>query len=632
MKNCVKRIALILASVLLMGAVFSSLAACNNGDGNTAETTASIVDEVTSGEVDTVESGKETIETESEKSQVSESAEDSETDESGETDEATETTDSGAGGVETTESETQSEKQTEVETEDLRFEKEYAPVLYFSPEDIAKIAKDYEWGANRSNMLGGYLSDDKSYVTLIPFDGENESCFYLFQSIKRVGPIMVVKYRTEISGYYMEFFANSVDDTAQSGSNFNIYGLKTTGEWDVRMVDLREKLPTTFNGTGLAHMRFDFANGNPIPPETELDIEYIAFFNTIEDAQKFEYGEDYVAPEEAGSQNGNSPLYFAAVDIASSTMVNEAKNLDSAMLSDDLSYITLKPVSGSSPDAYVNVLKGKKNAAPYLAIKYRTEDLGYWIELFMDSVNPAAKAGSNFTFYPIDDGEWHIFVINLVDKLGEEKFNGETVNYIRFDFMNINSDQKFTDWSIDIEYIAFYETELEALGADYDPMAPVNMFDAEDIKTATEEKGTRVESAVLSEDKEYVTVTMAAGNVDSYAYLFTSKREAGRYMVVKYRTSDNGYYMILWTHSNAYTAGGAKAYVEGIKNDGEWKYAIIDLEAKIGDKFNGVYLAHLRFDFIHMSGDRAAAKDISVDVGYVAFFDSAEAAEAYIAQ
>ena len=620
MNNYVKRLALVLACIMILASI---LAACNITPGTETESTSE----------SQTESREESSETggKVEESDESESSVESSEHDSGESS-ATES----SGNSESSESSSASEESTtakvEETTEDTRFEKEYAPVYYMNAQDIAKVTKDYEWGANQSNMLGGFLSNDKSYVTLIPFDGEQESCFYLFKTQKNVGPILVIKYRTVHKGFYMEVFTNSYDLTAQKGSNVNIRGLRTDGEWDIKIVDLNEKLSDVFNGKSLMHMRFDFANGDPIPPECEIDIAYVAFFDSVEDAQKFEYGEDYVAPDEGDDNEGDekAELFFDALDIDAASSDYEAKNLDSATLADDLSYVTLKPKKSAKGDAYINLLTKKKNAAPYFAIKYRTSNLGYWIEVFMDSVNEKATGGSSFTFYPIDDGEWHIFVINVQDKLGEEKFNGKTVNYIRFDFMNINGDQSFGDWALDIEYIGFYENELDALGKDYDPDAPTNVFDAEDIKNAVDNKNVGIQSATLSENGDFVTIEAKEGDNNAYAYLFTSKRAAGRYMIVKYRTNCTGFYMQLWMNSGSYTAGAAKITLESFGRDGSWQYGVYDLyEALPEGQYNGQFLAHFRFDFMHRNGDKPAPAGVTMDVAYVAFFDSLEAAKAY---
>lgn len=611
-KHSFKSVAWLL--VLIM-AVSAFATACTSGDGHTDDSTAagtSDVTEVTSdSEPDTEES-------------------DTEGNVNGNETESEEITTEGNHEVETEEKPNDNNKPGTNKPEvDTRFDEEYAPVLYFGPKEIAKIAKDYEWGANKSNMLGAYVSEDESYVTLIPFDGEREACFYLFQSIKTVGPIMVVKYRTEIAGFYMEFFMNSVDTTAQSSSNFNVYGLKSNGEWDVRFVDVREKLPTVFNGTTLSHIRFDFANGDPIPPETEIDIEYIAFFNTMEDAQTFEYGEGYVAPEEGGGEHGNSPLYFGAIEISGASTANEAKNLESSQLSEDLSYVTLTTKNGGANDAYINLLTTPKDSAPYIAIKYRTEDSGFWTEVFMDSVNTAAKGGSSFSFTPIGDGEWHIYVLNVSDKLGSTLYNGEKVNYIRFDFANCNN--KLGAWSIDFEYIAFYNTEEEAYGGEIpeggDVEGEVIFIDAEALNDAAAGgKVKNLASSALSGDKSYVTLnTVSGGANDAYINLLSTPAKADKYFAIKYRTSttDRFWIELFMDSVNAGATGGSNFSFYPTA-DGEWQVFVIDLTEKFGASiFNGKKVNYIRFDFANCN-DKLGAW--SIDVAGMGFFDSEEAA------
>ena len=596
MNGYIKKISLILVMTLVMGLLLAAFYGCTQPETDVEESESSESSETSSCENE------------------QDSSEDVKESENGEKTEVTE----------------EIKEPAEEETEDKRFEKDYAPVRYFGPEEIAKIAKDYEWGANKSNMLGAYVSEDKSYVTLIPFDGEQEACFYLFQSFQKVGPIMSVKYRTEIPGFYMEFFTNSYDLTAQASSNFNIYGLKSNGEWDVRFVDLYEKIPTVFNGTSLNHMRFDFANGNPIPPETELDIEYIAFFNTIEDAQKFEYGEDYVAPEEGGGTNENSPLYFGAIDVFNSATGNEAKNLESATLADDFSYVTLTTAKGGSNDAYINLLKSTKAAAPYIAIKYRTTSEGFWIETFMDSVNSSAKGGSSFTFTPDSDGEWHIYVLNVKDRLGETIFNGEKINYIRFDFANCNS--TLGEWSIDIEYIAFFNTEEEAYGGSIpdggDVEGDVAYFDGPAIKDAAEvspAKNKNLASAILSENKSFVTLLAKKdGANDAYINLLASPAKADKYFAIKYRTEHEKYWVEFFMDSVNSGATGGSNFTFYPTADGEWHIFVINIQEKLGDSlFNGNSVNYIRFDFANCN-DKLG--DWSIDVAGLGFFESEDAA------
>lgn len=622
MKNkSIKRIALILALIMTVGVLVT---ACT--EGGTEFDSESDVPSSSSSETESIP----------DEESSSEKAEDTFVSDT-ETSESAETT------AKETEKDTETDK-TEEETEDKRFEKEYAPVLYIDPEYIAKVAKNYEWGEKgdmsfSSNMLFGFLSEDKSYVTLIPFDGEQEACFYLFKSYRQAAPIMVVKYRTRSADFYMEFFMNSVDENAQSNSNFAVQNLRTDGEWDIKVVDVKKKLPTQFDGERLAHIRFDFANGSPIPPECEIDIAYIAFFKTVEDAYAFEYGEGYEPPVIGGGDDNietDDNGYIDPKEIASAIDSNKIKNVDSYLISEDNGYVTLNAKEGSANDAYVNLLSAPMEANEYFAIKYRTRGTGYWVEFFMDSVNDGAVGGSSFSFYPEADGQWKIYVVKVSDKLGSEIFDGKKVNYIRFDFANCND--KLGAWSIDVAGLGFFESEEAALEAFADigggsgevSKLPALLLDAEYIANKISEKATNVESATVSENKDYVTINPTDGIEESYAYMFTTNTGAARYMVIKYRTTTPNFYMQVYLNSNDHSAGNGSISEEGIIVDGSWQTLIYDLNGKLGsDRFNGNSLGHMRIDFINMRGGNKTGADASIDIAYVAFFSSLEAANEY---
>ena len=547
---------------------------------------------------------------------------------------------------EVTEKETDKKDPEEEETEDTRFEKDYAPVLYFSPEEIAKIAKKYEWGEKgdnsfSSNMLGGFLSEDKSYVKLIPFDGEIEACFYLFKGYKKAAPIMVVKYKTVTPDFYMEFFMNSVDDSAQSGSKVAITGLRTDGEWDLKMVNVKSKIPTMFNGESLTHIRFDFANGNPIPADCELDIAYIAFFNTVEDAYKFEYGENYEAPGVGGGDDEDEDKgYIDADDIVSAINNNSVKNVGSYILAEDGSYVTINAKVGGANDAYINLLSSPIEAGEFFAFKYRTRNSGYWVEFFMDSVNDGATGGSNFSFYPETDGGWKIYVIRVNDKLSEQLFDGKTVKYIRFDFANCNDTLKA--WSIDVAGLGFFASEEEAIealggtdnGGDATDNTPAFIMDAEYIADRiSTQKVVNIENTTVGGNGEYITINPTDGIEEAYSYMFTTETTAARYLVIKYRTSSPLFYMQMYFNSIEYSAGNGSVSIDGIEADGEWKTAIFDLESVLGvGRFNGTSLKHFRIDFINMKGGNKTDSTTSMDVAYIAFFTSLEAANSYAAE
>ena len=142
-----------------------------------------------------------------------------------------------------------------------------------------------------------------------------------------------------------------------------------------------------------------------------------------------------------------------------------------------------------------------------------------------------------------------------------------------------------------------------------------------------------VESATVSPDGSYVTINPTDGIEESYAYLLTTDTEAARYMVVRFRTTSKNFYIQTYLNTVDHTAGGGNINIEGFATDGEWVTFVYDLNQKIGtEKFNGKTLGHFRFDFINMSGGNKTDANTSIDIAYVAFFSSLEAANSYAAK
>ena len=89
----------------------------------------------------------------------------------------------------------------------------------------------------------------------------------------------------------------------------------------------------------------------------------------------------------------------------------------------------------------------------------------------------------------------------------------------------------------------------------------------------------------------------------------------------------------MYFNSIEYSAGNGSVSIDGIEADGEWKTAIFDLESVLGGgRFNGTSLKHFRIDFINMKGGNKTDSTTSMDVAYIAFFTSLEAANSYAAE
>ena len=112
----------------------------------------------------------------------------------------------------------------------------------------------------------------------------------------------------------------------------------------------------------------------------------------------------------------------------------------------------------TSKEAYFSLCTSPMGVAPMLAVKYRTTTPGINMEIYTDSVNYSPTSSSNIAISVVANGEWQIAYVNL----GRiSAFNGSSVNYFRFDFMN-SSTSLPVDAYVDFEYIGFFNSDEDA--------------------------------------------------------------------------------------------------------------------------------------------------------------------------
>ena len=153
-----------------------------------------------------------------------------------------------------------------------------------------------------------------------------------------------------------------------------------------------------------------------------------------------------------------------------------AQSFGGITLSDDLSYVTFK-ASGIEGSKEACVLAYQADEAvesgKYFVVKYRanaanSEKLEY-IEVFISTVNGGPTDGDYFGFNIVEDGEWHVAVIDL-ERLSPKTFkpdeNGAyNTKYFRFDVFNKRLPE---DVTIDIAYVGMDSdlSEICALNAE----------------------------------------------------------------------------------------------------------------------------------------------------------------------
>ena len=157
-----------------------------------------------------------------------------------------------------------------------------------------------------------------------------------------------------------------------------------------------------------------------------------------------------------------------------------------------------------------------------------------------------------------------------------------------------------------------------------DPDAPVLVI-TPDVIATTATGAPDVANVALSEDGSFVTLTN--GTVGDPYVTFSNLSVSARYVAVKYRTDIAGSAYNFFAGSVGTGADGNGDMLAGqpYEADGNWHVTVTDLDP--ADKVNETWdLSFVRYDFYTDGTDR------SIDVAYIALFNSAEAAEAYFAK
>ena len=122
-----------------------------------------------------------------------------------------------------------------------------------------------------------------------------------------------------------------------------------------------------------------------------------------------------------------------------------------------------------NPEAYINVYSSgsKTESGQYFVIKYRvpttnTEKMGLF-EIYTSTENTQAVAGDSFSITPIEDGKWHVAVVDI-SKSNAKTYSADTdglyyASYLRFDVFNKVLP---TTVAVDIAYIGI-DSDLMAI-------------------------------------------------------------------------------------------------------------------------------------------------------------------------
>jgi len=168
------------------------------------------------------------------------------------------------------------------------------------------------------------------------------------------------------------------------------------------------------------------------------------------------------------------------------------------------------------------------------------------------------------------------------------------------------------------------ELTVFTLNKAVDPDAPTFMIDVNTINSIAP-GSPDVANVALSEDGSYVTLTN--GTVGDPYVTFRQINANARYVAIKYRTnvSASAFNLFAASTGNDATGAGDMLAPQNYVADGMWHVAIVDTDP--AEAVNEeCALSFVRYDFFTDGQDR------SIDVAYIAGFNSAEAAEAYFAK
>ncbi len=178
-----------------------------------------------------------------------------------------------------------------------------------------------------------------------------------------------------------------------------------------------------------------------------------------------------------------------------------------------------------------------------------------------------------------------------------------------------------------------------------DPDAPISMFDAAALKDNVGPGDSGIASRELSEDGSYITITPS--NSDPNYYPFANVT-GGRYVAIKYRTSTAAGTALQFYLASAGQGPSDDTSMlrQSIIADGNWQVAIFDTQSLIdAGIYDGSTVSYFRFDPLEcdyiLDADGNTQKEngtylrydmpegATIDVKYIAFFNSAEAVEKY---
>lgn len=351
------------------------------------------------------------------------------------------------------------------------------------------------------------------------------------------------------------------------------------------------------------------------------------------------------------------------------------------VVENDMGYATF--TAGSTGDPYLYYVGGSETrVGRWLLIKYNNHTVIPRMQIYM-AQSAGITSDGNMIEFPIQaDGSGWTYV--LVDMSQNQHYNKDTqaVYHFRFDPLESrqwsNGSYQFTgEETIDVAYIMGFTTRAGAMGyleanelhqvtktavlqesqvtidgekatyTDADGIAHEvtknqdgtysYTYEAQDVRTPCDTTpklvidGSALKnmsslnniSTEMDSTTGITTVTVTGG--DPNATLFSGAKTAARYMAVRYKTTVSDDMEFFLSSTDAGPAAG-QSFKHQLNGDGAWHTDIIDLSTVGVSTLNTetYELQFLRMDMFD------AASEGSIDLEFVAFFDSEDAAFQYM--
>ena len=186
-------------------------------------------------------------------------------------------------------------KQNTTEAPDTPVEPDPEPEVTVKPVAVAGPAYLTEQAAGGNQMAAGEVTTegDRTFIRLTATGGD--PYFSILNAGANVeSDIMAISYRTNSSSKG-QFYVGSGPSLTARGDNFIVTW--TEGDWNLLVIDLSEvEALTSISGDMVNYLRMDFFHNGTFAEGAYFDIEYVAFFESVADAET--YYNDIHQPED----------------------------------------------------------------------------------------------------------------------------------------------------------------------------------------------------------------------------------------------------------------------------------------------------------------------------------------------